>query len=512
MNTINIMTMTPNDILKKEPFKRTLPSDQLTQAGVARTTGDSLTQVPEMRDPLRYELFSQADFLREYDMNSHNINSLKYYPNPLMHGRDSEGQPDGHLYHKIKTRVAIAFQERIFTKRLNCLTGNNVNLRIINHSAGKKEQELLAIFREGWETHNMETAIFEAIGADGKTGDCAISFFMRNGKFGWRVFSYEKGDILYPHYDPYTGELAVFGRKYYVLDSEGSKVEMLDVWDDTYYSRYKYVSEGKEKAKWQVDQEATPHQFKSIPIAYDRYGGPFWANSQSLIEEYEFAISQLCENNMAYALRILYAFGAEMDMHSTIDGTPTQINSASTDAKVGFLEPADASNSFTLQLTTIEKNIMKCSFAVDTPEIKSGADMSSLTIKMLYADAYQKAILDSQHFQPFIDKVVNTSKYGFGIEEGKSSDFEKFKVKGELFPYMFMSETEEVANITQLTGIGAMSKRTASEKAYELGYGVVGEWERIQEEENAVLAQEANIQRQSQQNVINLARNRQNGE
>lgn len=497
--------MDPKDILVKEPFKRTLPSNQLTQSGIAHIQGDAMTQAEEYRDPLRYEIMTQADFLREYDVNSHAINSLKYYPNPLE--KDEEGQ----LYHKIKSRVAIAWQERIFTKRLNCLTGNNINIRLTNRKAGKKEQEMLDIFREGWEDKDMEIAVYESLCSDGKTGDCALCFYLKNGKMGWRQFGYENGDLLYPHYDPYTGELALLGRKYCTRDSDGKKTEYLDVWDDQYYARYILSTEDGKKAEWKLDQNAERHNFPSIPIAYDRYGEPFWAKSQSLIEQHEFAMSQLCENNLAYALRILYAFGADMDMRSTLDGTPTQINSASTDAKVGFLEPADASNSFTLQLTTLEKNIMKCSFAVDTPEIKSGADMSSLTVKMLYADAYQKAILDSQHFQKFLNKIVELFKFGYGVEMGMTSRFQTLKVKAELYPYLFMSETEHVANIMQLTSVGALSKRSASDHAYEMGYGVIGEYDRIKEEENEELAQEARAEAQNatRANQVNQARQQQ---
>lgn len=512
MNSINLQTLTPKDILVKAAFKRALPSECLTVSKAGYATGDASSTYDYDRDPLKYELLTQSDFLREFDVNSHKINSIKYYPNPL---RKDE---DGKYYAKIKSRVAIGFQERIYVKRLTALVGNNTNLRITKAKPDKTDQELLGLFREGWEKKNIENAIYEAIAADGKTGDAAICFYLSNGKMGWRIFSFENGDTLYPQYDPMTGKLAVFGRRYTMRDENDKEVtEYLDVWDEKYCARYKKDKKGVNgvvnKVKdifgldgWVLDGGVKRHGFKDIPIAYDRYGEPFWANSQSLIDSYEMAISQLCENNAAYALRILYSFGEEMDMKSSVDGTPLSINSPDPNARVGFLEPADSSNSFTLQLTTLEKNIMRSSFAVETPEIKSGADMSSLTVKMLFADSYLKALDDAMHFQPFLDKIVECFKYGYGIEITKSSDFNKFEVKAELFPYIFQSESEVIASIVQLKGIGALSQQSAAEMAYEYGFGVIGENERINQETHDSLVGTEEPKPQDQ-NVIAQSRN-----
>ena len=113
-----------------------------------------------------------------------------------------------------------------------------------------------------------------------------------------------------------------------------------------------------------------------------------------------------------------------MDVKASLDGTPQRIDSPDPNAKVGFLEPADASASFAAQLEIMEKNIMRSSFAVETPEIKSGADMSSLTVKMLFADTYLKALEDAQDYQIFLTRTVRLFKYGYGIETGKVSDME----------------------------------------------------------------------------------------
>ena len=232
------MTGHPREILVKEPFRRTLPAENLTNYGQDFATGGYLAAYPEAKDPLRYELLTQADFMREFDVNSHRINSLKYYPNMFSWGNDEKGEKK--LFQKIKSRVAVGWQERIWVKRMSALTGNNISLRISDSESGTKEQENLSLFREGWETKDMETALYQAIGADGMTGDCALAFYMDGGKLYWREFSFDKGDILYPHYDPRTGKLALLGRRYHTVDSRDRTVaEYLDVWDSSNYARYR---------------------------------------------------------------------------------------------------------------------------------------------------------------------------------------------------------------------------------------------------------------------------------
>lgn len=512
MEAIN-NSMTPKQIMVKEAFTRLVPSPNMTSIGEAKTICSGCDPAYVYEVPAK-QVMTQADFMREYDINSHKINSLKYYPNAMM--RDNGGK----VIAKIKSRIAVAWQKRILVKRLATLTGNNINLRLSNSSRSKKDQQMLNDFREGWEVENIENLFYEAFKADGITGDVAACFYLSNGKLGWRIFSYDNGDVLYPHYDHMTGELAVFGRRYAVKDADDKEtVEYLDVYDKTHYTRYKNVKKGLKGVintvkdsigldGWEIDQAPIPHGFQEIPIAYDRYGEPFWANSQECADLYELTVSQLAENNQAYALRILYALGGEIDLVSNLDGTPSMINSPDPNTKIGFLEPAESSKSFELQLNILKEAIMKNSFASETPELKSGSDLSSLTVRMLLMDSYQQAVLDAQHFQPFIDKVVSLFKYSYGIQTGRSSDFETLRVKAELYPYVFMSETEQVSNILQLRSAGALSKQTASEMAYELGYGINSEYERIVAEEREMLVGKQNATPgSSANNVVNEARN-----
>ena len=217
-------------------------------------------------------------------------------------------------------------------------------------------------------------------------------------------------------------------------------------------------------------------------------------------------MSQFAENNLSYGLRILYTLGAEFSVEASVDGTPTHIDSSDPNAKVGFLENASGSDgAFAKQLEIGHKNIMRCSFAVETPEVKSGADMSSLTVKMLFADSYIKAIEDSVSYQIFLDRVMALFKYAYGITSGKKSEIDRTKVKPYLDPFVFMSETEIINALVQLTAAGVLSRRTATEIAYNSGYGVANEYERVLQQEHDELVAEAQAT-QTTTNPVNDSR------
>lgn len=475
----------PEFILRKRPFVRIKPSAKLRGCGQLYQAGSSGYDIAF--DPLCHNYLTQSDFMREFDVNAHAINSIKEYPDQfLSFAGDKAGKGAKSKYiRKVQTRVAMAIQQYILTKRLTTLTGNNIDLSISNSSSGKEAQKLLALFQEGWNIKSMENAIFQALRSDLKVGDTAIVFHKDNGELGWQQYGFDKGDTLYPHYDPKTGKLALFGRRYYnaEMETDGSvtAIEYLDVWDKTMYLRYRRVNNGQ----WVLDVLPEPHGFPFIPVAYHRYGEPCWANSQPTIEKYELAMSQLAENNAQYALRILTLLGASMELESTVDGTPAVINSPSSDAKVGYLEPADASGSFDVQLKKYEDAILRYSFVVKTPEMKSGADLASSTMRMLFAEAYQKAVEDAQEYQPFLNDIVRIFKEGYGTELGKTSYFEGLHVKAEILPYIFTSETEIVNAVVQLRGAGALSRRSASDVAYKvLGYGTIDEADRVLQEQH----------------------------
>ena len=488
-----------NQILTKEPFVRMLPG---------------ATGLPT--EKVDYTRVEQAEFLREYNPSSHKINSLKYYPN-LLFLDETKSKREA----KIRSRVAVAWQRRIHTKRTVALTGYDPDVTSSKSKSDEASQNHLAAFKEGWSVKGMDTAVHLAIKDDLMVGDVALCGWKSEGNFGYRIFSYAKGDTLFPHFDPMTGEMDTFGRTFKreipVPNGEGFEtVTYLDVWDKQNYVQYRSAASWEVLALkgdgWIVTSPLRPHAFPFCPVAYHRYGAPCWDGSQSLIEAHELAMSQLAENNAQYALRILYALGAEFEMDGSTDGTPRTINSTDPNAKVGFLEPAEKSTSYELQINKLEKEIMRCSFAVETPELKSGADISSLTVKTLQQDSYLKAVDDAKEYQGFLDTIVRIFIEGYGTEVGMIPEFKKLNIRVTLQPWTFMAETEIVNTVVQLVSIGVLSKRSATEYVYEtLGLGSLDEAKRLLQQEHDELVGEAQAEAiKNAANPVNDARNRNN--
>ena len=485
--------ITPEQIMRKKPFSVVIPSGVIGTAPILNPGSTYAVPIDNMARELR----TQSDFMREYFTTSHKINSIKYYPNTMYVNRET-----GAYQAKVRSRIAIGFQERILTKRKEALLGNNVGMRLISEATNQTMIDRLAFLREGWEEKDMEVAVNNAIESDYMTGDTAVYVYMDDGKVRWRCFSFKDGDILYPHYDTLTGDLTLFGRLYSQTDWDGNARRYLDVVDKTSFVTY---AEKDNKEGWEMEGKPVAHGFPFCPVAYHRSEeGPVWSASQSLIDGYEVAISQFAENNAAYALRILYTLGGDFEVMSNTDGTPSRIDSIDPNAKVGFLEPAQgADGAFATQLSIMEKNIMRGSFAVETPEIKSGADMSSRTVKMLFADSYLKALSDSMEYQPFLNRVAYLFKFGYFLEKGRVNETDSFHVKTYLDPFIFLSENDVIAGIQQLVTSGCMSRKTATELAYNIGYSSPDEVNRLLQEahDELVATQEtqatANAQRQN---------------
>ena len=490
--TPTIGKMTPEQILRKKPFSVPIPA---AATGPAPVLSPGSVYVNPL-DNVARELRTQADFVREYYPSSHKINNIKYYPNTLYVNRET-----GAYQAKVRSRIAVGFQQYIHLQRKEALLGNNVGMRLVGDATSRDMIDRLAFFRSGWEEKDMEVAVNDAIDAAFGVADCAVYVYMDGGRVRWRVFSFNKGDVLYPHYDTLTGDLALFGRLYNQSDWDGNVRRHLDVVDATHFVTYRENEDGE---GWEMEGEPIPHGFPFCPVAYHRSDlGPVWSASQSLIDGWEVALSQFSENNAAYALRILYTLGAEFELMANMDGTPNRIDSVDPNAKVGFLEPAQgADGAFVKQLELMKKEILRGSFVVETPEIKSGADISSRTVKMLFADSYMKAMADSMEYQPFLNRVVELFKHGYFLENGRVAEAEGLRVKAYLDPFIFLSENDVVNCIQQLVAAGAMSTKTATELAYNIGYSSPDEINRILQEAHDELVAEQAAETQPRRNPV----------
>ena len=495
--------MKVEDILLKVPFRRIMPNVISNMASYGYTSGEMQEVPPE---DTQYEVISQSEFLREYFITGHKIWSPAYYADRIK--KDDKGKSYIHYVE----RNAFDFQKIIATKQLIHLTGNPISFINSDSTKLESQRDLLIEFKQGWIKKNMEVAWYKCAKSEKITGDAAFcGYFDTKKRFHWRVFSFMNDDTLYPHEDPITGKMSIFGRKYKQYDENGKMIELLDVWDErnvtTYIrsstssmiNRIKALFGGQ---NWSVYREPIPHGFPFCPVAYKRnFDGACWSPVQDACDKYELAMSQLSENNKAYAFRILFLKGDNIDINFDSYGQPTAI-AGDKESDANFLNRADASQTFELQLNILLREIFRGSFTVIPPEVKSG-DLPGVAIKLLYSPAVEKAMEDANEWNSFIDDVVEIFKYGYSVEIGKVAEYAAFDVRGEIIPYVHQNEAEIINNINASVLAGSLSTQSAAEKH---PYGAADEETRLKEQAREELSAAASVTEDVGNNPENQAK------
>lgn len=465
------------ELLVRKPFYEVTPKGYMKHGIIDREFSEN--EDPSMpADVLYRNIKTQQDFLREFYPSGHRICDPQQYPDIW------KKNPETGLWcvQKIQ-RTAFAFQQVIWTKHVLHVTGNDIQFELAEGTVEGSEdklQELLTKYRKGWLMHDMEIRFFEAVSAYMKVADCAIvGYFDGDGKFGTRTLSFDRGDTLFPRYDPLTGELIAFARKYVDYDEEGEeRIEWVEAWDkDKFYRLKKDLSGGTAKnvarkiasifgASEYTCVEEKRHGFPFIPVAYARNeDGPCWSAVQRNIEDYEEAFSYLCENNKAYAFPILTLTGegGEIEVKGDTNGAAKTIMITDTDGRAEFLNGTDASNAFATQLNKSYDLIYELSFTVKPPELKSG-DLPGVAIKLLYSPALEAAMNDAQRLQPFLDQLVRITKFGIGTENNCMASMVALPVNAWIESYIHQNDTELITNLATAVQNKFLSKQTASER------------------------------------------------
>lgn len=507
--TLELTNKELRGLLTKKPFTRVMPNG-LYDHGY---TFDTAPEMPMPHDMLKRKIVTQEDFMRELDPSGHIIYDKELFPDVWQ--RNDE---NGKWYVQEIPRYAFSYQQIILTKQLTHLCGNDIQFELSDKVVSEEKTSIYNEHRKGWANKNMEIAWYMFAKSVKATGDGAFVGFLDNGKFGWKILSFLNGDRLYPHYDMRTGRMNLFARTYSNYNEEGTITNRyIDVWDDTYY--YRFVSDGEpstllDKAKQVIFKAFSAdgyrvefmqeHGFDSIPVSYQRdENGPCWTNSEETIENYEIAFSNLAHSNHDFGLPIMYIKGEGSEEVATQDMSyASKIMLLPSDGEIGFLNRQDASNAYKSELDKLEDLIYKQSFAVKTPELKSG-DTPGVALKIMYSDAFEKAMADAQEYDSAIDKIIDIFTWGYGIESENRLAFINTDIRHYIEPYIHLNTTELVQNLNTAVIGGFLSKQTASEK---LPYATPQEWDRIQQEKHdeqmhQLLIEEKRLEIQSDQQV-----------
>lgn len=455
-------------LLAKKPFTRIKSEGHGGHGLINGAVGER----PMPIDTLTRIQVTQEDFLRELDPFAHLIYDREYYPDIWR-----QNEEDGRWYIEEVPRYAFAFQRIILTKHLTHLCGNDIVFELADYYDDPDMVKVLDSVRRGWNKKNMEEAWYKLARSVKATGDGAIVGYIENGEFGWRSLSFLDGDTLFPHYSRRSGKLEIFARKYADIDENGETVDCIDVWDERYYYRLRPMDNAPslpetrstllEKYDFSgFDVEIMePHGFRKIPVAYHRDdNGPCWTFSQENIDNYEMAFSRLAQSNHDFGLPIAYVKGeGAKELTSADMSYASKVFVLPENGEAGFLNRQDASNAYKAELDVLEDNIYRQSFAVRTPELKSG-DTPGVAIKMLYSDAYENAINDSQMYHHAIGELYEMFIWGYGIETKQRLDFTNTDITYYISPYFHVNETER-ANILALAVQNKFcSRQTAAEK------------------------------------------------
>ena len=503
-------------LLVKKPFVRIVPNSEDIGKSVVL---NNLARKAVLHGKIAYTEVTQEDFLKELDPASHAINDTEIYKNYRYN------KEDGLVYEEDFPRYAFAYQQEILDDRMARTTGNDIQFDLADDITNKNKLGAYNKFKAGWADKRMENAWHFAIKSDYSTGDVAFVGILSKGVFSWKVLTFLDGDVLYPHYDRKTGKLNLFARTYSTEDEDGEIRNYIDVWDDKFFYRLvDFIDDGNKEVIDDEDahvlhtlagdfdtdgyvlEEVTEHGFNEIPVSYHRRdSGPVWTPSQETIEHREAAFSRLAQSNHDFGLPIMYLKGKGKQIKEVATKNmsyASKIFIIPENGEAGFLNRQDASNAYKTELDMLEDKIYSQSMVIKAPELKSG-DTPAAAIKLLYSDAYNKALLEIQEYDEFLCKMIDIFKWGYGIESESRIDFMRVHISFYVTPFIPINDTECVTNLSMAVQNGFCSKQTAAERFY---FSTPREWERIEQEKHDEEAHELLLeeQRLEQQNNANI--------
>lgn len=467
--------MAVKDFLMKQPFYR------LTNGGEDAKAYNKPMYVDQMKyaeRKLHGQQMTQADYLEEFYPFSHRVMSDFYFPD--FYNYSEETNDDGKkevVFHREETfRIGSTLQSLITAQQLVHLTGNDIHFELTDSNVDSDTEDLFREYQKGWLQTNMEVAFYELAKSVKIVADGAVVFYLANGKFGYKSLSYLNGDTLFPHYDPITGKMDGFARKFSSYDESGRvTVSWVEVWDDLYLTRYKQTEIGIKgainKAKDYLGLDGYEvvyrgrHGFSRLPVVYmrDKDNGPCWNMVQCLIEDYEVSLSYFAKNNAATALPSYKLKGDDIDIQGDVLGRVRAFTMGRED-DVSMLQPAGLSENYTKYIEYLLNEIFSGAFIVKQPELKSG-DTPTGTMKLYYAPSLDKAILEAKDYKSAIDMMVSLFCEGYGIQQGKGTQYRGLseRIFGWVIPYVHENTSSLIADLVNSKNAGILSVESAVE-------------------------------------------------
>lgn len=457
-----------DDLLKKPLWRRRVSRQQQVKSSMGTYINNNLMEAMEF-DRGKDRLMSQTDFMDELNAESHMIHNVNYRSNrpKLKYNKETE-QNDVIGFEDVE-RVSIALQESLRRTKSVCTFGNDI--WIGNEGTEEQTDEIINL-KSHWNMAGMQKALLQFARSAFGTGDSAIYLYRDGNRVNYKIFSFEDGDVIAENIHPVTKE-RVFVRMYNKDD-----IQAVEIYGTKYVEIWAKESDRSKLAKWwgqnitkTISEDGYTlvkrelHGSDECPVVYHREKDVCWGEGQTIIERIEKILSDLAENNRYYAFQMLFLTGGLLQLPD-VGWQGKVLGSKSDDGTAKVLEPADCSNSFTLDLDTNTKLLYEVtSTTVVTPEDLKGGDYSGAYIRNLYFRDVQWTTEASARLDPFMKKLLSIFASLVGKIEGDITKYENLRLSYKIIPYLPQNELEEITILTMAVNSGFMSIETATEES-----------------------------------------------
>lgn len=432
--------MNIQDHLKKEYWKRRVYPDTPERH---RPIGDAgyYAQPTASFSDCEYDLYTSEDFMRENTPSAHDINSHYMSLRPIYDVREKEvAGEDGEV--KKETEWYVTGFDPVETVRFGLQ--KRINISKAAFLAGKgfwichedKQHDLGEKLSSWKDSAGLDLAWLELVKSCFLTGDGAIYLYIYNGHLRYQVFSYLKGDTLFPDVDENRNPILY---RLYTLRGRRAvdiySTERIQTWiegdknnekEQSWIARFggwfrKELDWGSTKMSedgWRcvADTEVqTPNGLSQC--VYFRVSDIPSGIAEQDIRALEKAASFVADGVKSTSQSVLFVKATNIDTLPQTDSTGKVIGVkgavdeiAAADAK--YLTPPNLSDIATIDIANKKESIQQSTMSVDiTPEIFRATDPSSAAMKLLFTDTLIWCMNEFVEFYPGLVELVDIFKH-----------------------------------------------------------------------------------------------------